>query len=74
VAAHNDYGHPHAEALAAYQAAARTVLRTDRDGDVIVTVDATGCYEVRTAHAGPAPVARGGPATCAAPSAKESLP
>ena len=74
VAAHNDYGHPHAEALAAYQAAARTVLRTDRDGDVIVTVDAAGCYEVRTAHAGPVPVARGGPATCAAPSAKESLP
>lgn len=74
VAAHNDYGHPHAEALAAYQAAARTVLRTDRDGDVTVSVDAAGCFEVRTAHAGPAPVARGGPAACATPSAKESLP
>jgi beta-lactamase superfamily II metal-dependent hydrolase len=74
VAAHNDYGHPHAEALAAYQAAARTVLRTDRDGDVIVTVDAAGCYEVRTAHGGPAPAARGGPAACAPPPPKESLP
>jgi beta-lactamase superfamily II metal-dependent hydrolase len=74
VAAHNDYGHPHAEALAAYQAAARAVLRTDRDGDVIVTVDAAGCYEVRTAHAGPAPVARGGPASCATSPAKENLP
>lgn len=74
VATHNDYGHPHAEALAAYQAAARTVLRTDRDGDVIVTVDSAGCYEVRTARSGPAPVARGGPAVCAPPSARESLP
>jgi len=74
VAAHNDYGHPHAEALTAYHAAARTVLRTDRDGDVVVTVDAAGCYEVRTAHAGPAPVARGGPAACTVPSAKEKLP
>jgi len=41
---------------------------------VVVTVDAAGCYEVRTAHAGPAPVARGGPAACTVPSAKEKLP
>jgi len=74
VAAHNDYGHPHAEALAAYGAAARTVLRTDRDGDVIVTVDAAGCYEVRTTHAGAVPVARGGPGACAAPPAQEVSP
>jgi len=74
VAAHNDYGHPHAEALAAYQTAGAHVFRTDRDGDVIVTVDAAGCYEVRTAHGGPASVARGGPAACAPPPLKESLP
>lgn len=74
VGAGNDYGHPHAEALAAYRAAARTVLRTDEDGDVSVLVDSAGCYEVRTARAGTAPVARGGPAGCAQSSAKERVP
>ena len=73
VGAGNDYGHPHAEALAAYRAAARTVLRTDEEGDVAITVDSAGCYEVRTTRAGAQPVARGGPATCGA-APKEHTP
>jgi beta-lactamase superfamily II metal-dependent hydrolase len=62
----NPFGHPHEEALAAYQTPGRTVLRTDRDGDVVVSVDAAGCYEARTARSGTAVLARGGPPTCAA--------
>ncbi len=60
----NDYGHPHAEALRGYGRAAHTVLRTDVNGAVTVTVDAAGCYEVRAERRGSAPVARGGPASC----------
>ena len=61
----NAFGHPHEEALAAYQTPGRTVLRTDRDGDIAVSVDAAGCYDVRAARSGPAVLARGGPPTCA---------
>jgi competence protein ComEC len=74
VGAGNPFGDPHAEALAAYQVRGRTVLRTDRDGDVVVTVDAAGCYEVRSAQSGAAVVARGGPAACAAPAQEETRP
>jgi competence protein ComEC len=70
----NPFGHPHAEALAAYQVPGRTVLRTDRDGDVVVTVDAVGCYEVRSARSGAAVLARGGPAACAARAQEETRP
>ena len=70
----NTFGHPHAEALAAYLVPGRTVLRTDRDGDVVVSVDAAGCYDVRAARSSPAVLARGGPATCPAPKRQERRP
>lgn len=41
----NNYGHPHPEALHAYCKAAH-VLRTDRLGDVTITVSPTGSYTV----------------------------
>jgi competence protein ComEC len=70
----NPFGHPHAQALAAYQVPGRTVLRTDRDGDVVVTVDTAGCYEVRSARSGAAVLARGGPAACTARAHEETRP
>jgi competence protein ComEC len=70
----NPFGHPHEAALAAYQTPGHTVLRNDQDGDVVVTVDSTGCYEVRTARSGPAVLARGGPATCPARIQRERRP
>jgi competence protein ComEC len=70
----NKFGHPHPEALAAYQTPGRTVLRTDRDGDVVVSVDAVGCYEVRTAHSGATVRARGGPAACPRRTHQENRP
>jgi competence protein ComEC len=70
----NSFGHPHAEALAAYQAQGRTVLRTDQVGEVTVSVDAAGCYELRAARSGPAVVARGGPAACPARPHQETRP
>jgi competence protein ComEC len=38
VGADNDYGHPAAETLDDLTAHGTTVLRTDRDGDVVVAV------------------------------------
>lgn len=48
VGANNPYGHPHPWALRYYMLAKRRVFRTDRDGSVIVSVDAEGRYDVRT--------------------------
>jgi competence protein ComEC len=42
VGAHNRYGHPHPHTLAALHARVRRVLRTDRDGDVRVSLGAHG--------------------------------
>jgi competence protein ComEC len=70
----NTFGHPHAEALVAYQTPGRTVLRTDRDGDVVVSVDADGCYVVRAGRAGSAVLAGGGPAACPAHPRQEGRP
>jgi competence protein ComEC len=39
VGAHNPFGHPHPSTLAALRAAGPTVLRTDRDGDVSMTLE-----------------------------------
>lgn len=64
VGAGNTFGHPHQESLAAYRTPGRTVLRTDQGGDVVVSVDAAGCYEVRAARSGPTVLASGGPASC----------
>jgi competence protein ComEC len=70
----NPFGHPHEDALAAYQVLGRTVLRTDQSGDVVVSVDSAGCYDVRTARSGPTVLARGGPATCLARQRQERRP
>ncbi len=48
VGAGNDYGHPHAWALRYYEAGGRAVLRTDRDGEVRVSIADDGSYEVTT--------------------------
>lgn len=48
VGASNAYGHPHPWALRYYALAKRRVFRTDRDGTVVVSVDAEGRYDVRT--------------------------
>ena len=42
VGAHNRYGHPHPATVAALRAAVPRVYRTDRDGDVTLTLDAGG--------------------------------
>lgn len=44
----NPYGHPHPWALRYYEAKAREVYRTDRDGQVSVQAAADGGFEVRT--------------------------
>lgn len=46
----NTYGHPHRAALRRYATSGRRVLRTDRHGDVVITVAPTGCYRVTTAR------------------------
>jgi competence protein ComEC len=43
----NPYGHPHPWAMRYYTAGGRKVYRTDRDGTVVVSVDAEGGYGVR---------------------------
>lgn len=48
VGASNSYGHPDPWSLRYYAAGGRTVYRTDRDGTVIVSVDASGQYSVST--------------------------
>jgi competence protein ComEC len=42
VGAHNRYGHPHATTLASLRASVPRVYRTDRDGDVTLTLGPTG--------------------------------
>jgi beta-lactamase superfamily II metal-dependent hydrolase len=42
----NTYGHPHAEALEAYTSAAKTVLRTDLDGQITIVGYEDGRYEI----------------------------
>jgi len=42
----NSYGHPHAEALRQYESGGRAVLRTDRNGEVVVRVAPDGAYKV----------------------------
>jgi len=48
VGANNPYGHPHPWALRYYTLAKRRVFRTDRDGTVLISVDAEGRYQVHT--------------------------
>jgi beta-lactamase superfamily II metal-dependent hydrolase len=48
VGAGNSYGHPDAMALRYYSLHHRRVLRTDRDGTVVVSVDGEGNYVVTT--------------------------
>jgi competence protein ComEC len=42
VGADNDYGHPAAETLAAWQVLGAVIARTDRDGDVAVVESGSG--------------------------------
>jgi beta-lactamase superfamily II metal-dependent hydrolase len=74
VGAGNTYGLPNEDALAAYGEGGRTVLRTDIDGDIVVTVDGRGCYEVRSGRTGEEVRTHGGPAACAVPPTQESRP
>jgi beta-lactamase superfamily II metal-dependent hydrolase len=48
VGANNGYGHPDSMALRYYGVHNRRVLRTDRDGTVVVSVDGEGKYSVTT--------------------------
>jgi competence protein ComEC len=48
VGANNPYGHPDPWALRYYALHHRAIYRTDRDGTVIISVDAMGRYGVRT--------------------------
>jgi competence protein ComEC len=48
VGAGNQYGHPHAEAIALYNGVGAEVYRTDRHGTVLVTGQRSGRFEVRT--------------------------
>ena len=74
VAAGNSYGLPDEDALAAYGAGGRPVFRTDRDGDLVVTVDSRGCYRVRGTGAGSAHAVTGGPASCPPTTSLEKAP
>lgn len=46
VGAGNNYGHPHLAALRYYRAGGRKVYRTDRNGTVVIWVDASGRYRI----------------------------
>ena len=48
VGASNSYGHPDPWAMRYYRSHQRTVMRTDEDGTVIVTVDRDGHYTLVT--------------------------
>ncbi len=48
VGASNSYGHPDPWAMRYYRSRRRTVLRTDQDGTVIVTVNREGDYTLET--------------------------
>lgn len=52
VGADNDYGHPAEETLGPLEATGTTVLRTDRDGDVVVVVSEGGISVIRSASRG----------------------
>src|SRR5205823_5437511 len=43
-AAHNDYGHPHAESLARWQAVGARVHRTDLEGEIRLQSDGKGYH------------------------------
>lgn len=60
----NSYGLPDEDALALYGAGGRPILRTDRDGDLVVSVDARGCWRAQ-GSAPNAPAITGDPAACA---------
>lgn len=53
VGADNTYGHPDPVALQRYGADGRRVLRTDLDGDVVISIDAAGTYQVRRERSTP---------------------
>lgn len=74
VGAGNSYGLPDEDALAVYGEGGRAVLRTDLDGDIVITVDSRGCYEVRAGRSGGEVRAHGGPAACAVPPTQETRP
>jgi competence protein ComEC len=48
VGAHNRYKHPSPKTLDALTAIGATVYRTDRDGDITVTVDSLGGFAVQS--------------------------
>jgi competence protein ComEC len=60
-AAHNDYGHPHAETLAALRSAGAKIRNTAADGTIVVTTTGEG-YSVSPPSAGTASVAPRQPA------------
>ncbi len=49
----NSYGHPHVAALRLYCAGGRRVFRTDWHGDVVVSVEPSGRYQVRATRTTP---------------------
>ncbi|TMK17986.1 MAG: DUF4131 domain-containing protein [Actinobacteria bacterium] len=51
VGAHNDFGHPSGETLAALQQLGVRVLRTDLGGDVAASVDRNGTVTIHEEHA-----------------------
>lgn len=54
----NQYGHPHPWALRYYQTVASEIYRTDLDGEVTITAQRSGKYEVSTEYGR---LATGGP-------------
>ncbi|MFB9763536.1 ComEC/Rec2 family competence protein [Nocardioides kongjuensis] len=48
VGADNDYGHPSAQVVRGLEAAGAEVLRTDRDGDIVVVADPAGGVRATT--------------------------
>jgi competence protein ComEC len=75
VGAGNDYGHPHAEALARYAAVGADVLRTDLHGTVRIEARRDGTFEIVTARgAAPASASASPPAPPATPSPPATAP
>jgi len=54
VGAHNSYGHPAPQVIQAWCGAGTMVLRTDRNGTVVVAADTTGAFDVRAMPGAPA--------------------
>ena len=71
VGADNSYGHPAGSALALYDAVGATVYRTDQQGNVTVTANQDGTYQVTTE--GIAPPRRAQPQPAAPSGAGEGL-